>query len=83
MLSSVELRCSPSYDLELPVECDDEYWDLSDPQTAWKQPPGSPSYVAYFNILIKLYDILGFTLRTIVSFVLVNPIFQLLDRSLP
>lgn len=55
------------YDLELPVECDDEYWDLSDPQTAWKQPPGSPSYVAYFNILIKLYDILGFTLRTIYS----------------
>ncbi|ESK97482.1 hypothetical protein Moror_17661 [Moniliophthora roreri MCA 2997] len=31
------------YDLELPVDCDDEYWEHEDPTLAFKQPPGKPS----------------------------------------
>lgn len=57
----------PSFDLELPVECDDEYWITEDPKLAFKQPPGKPSTVAYFNCLLRLNQILAFALRTIVS----------------
>ena len=56
-----------SYDVELPIECDDEYWEHADPAKCWKQPPGKPSTISYFNSILKLYDILGFALRTIVS----------------
>jgi hypothetical protein len=34
---------------------------------AFKQPPGKPSKVAFFVTLLKLNEILAFTLRTIVS----------------
>ncbi|THG99013.1 hypothetical protein EW026_g3253 [Hermanssonia centrifuga] len=55
------------FDLDLPVECDDEYWIHEDPQLAFKQPPGKPSIVAYFNCSIRLNQILAFALRTIYS----------------
>ncbi|KAF8208778.1 fungal-specific transcription factor domain-containing protein [Mycena galopus ATCC 62051] len=42
------------YDLELPSEVDDEYWDQG-----FTQPPGKPSQVAYFNCSLQLYEILG------------------------
>ena len=55
----------PSFDLELPMECDDEYWE--DPEKAFKQPPGKPSKVSFFVSYLKLNQILGFALRTIVG----------------
>ena len=55
------------FDLDLPVECDDEYWTSEDPKLAWKQPSGKPSYVAYFIAVLRLNQILAFALRTIVS----------------
>ncbi|KZT07879.1 uncharacterized protein LAESUDRAFT_724338 [Laetiporus sulphureus 93-53] len=55
------------FDLDLPIECDDEYWTNPDPDLAFKQPPGKPSVMAYFNSLIKLHRILFFALRTIYS----------------
>lgn len=56
-----------SFDLEMPIECDDEYWVTSDPDMAFKQPAGKPSTVTFFNCLLRLNQILAFALRTIVS----------------
>ncbi|KAJ7072125.1 fungal-specific transcription factor domain-containing protein [Mycena amicta] len=51
------------YDVELPIEVDDEYWEHPDPEQAYKQPPGKPSLVTYFVCHIRLCEILGSTLR--------------------
>ncbi|KAF7358442.1 Zn(2)-C6 fungal-type domain-containing protein [Mycena venus] len=51
------------YDIELPLDVDDEYWEHSDPEQAFKQPPGKPALLAYFNCHIRLNEILGSTLR--------------------
>ncbi|EIW57140.1 uncharacterized protein TRAVEDRAFT_125896 [Trametes versicolor FP-101664 SS1] len=55
------------FDLDLPTECDDEYWMHPDPEQAFKQPPGTPSSIAFFNCYIRLHQILAFALRTIYS----------------
>lgn len=55
------------YDVDLPIECDDEYWDHPDPQKRFKQPKDKPSFVTYFIFQIKLCNILAFTLRTLYS----------------
>ena len=57
-----------SFDLDYPVDCDDEYWDHPDPEKAWKQPPGRPSEVAFFISMLQLHELLAICLRTIVSF---------------
>ncbi|KAJ7902064.1 hypothetical protein B0H14DRAFT_3724432, partial [Mycena olivaceomarginata] len=51
------------YDVELPLEVDDEYWDNPDPEQAFKQPPGKPSLITFFVCHIRLCEILGSTLR--------------------
>ena len=56
----------PSFDLDFPVDCDDEYWSHPDPAQSFKQPAGKPSTLSYFISSIKLNQILGFALRTIV-----------------
>ena len=56
-----------SFDLDLPVECDDEYWSPADPKDAFKQPAGKPSKMSFFIAYLKLSQILAFALRTIVS----------------
>ena len=56
-----------SFDLEFPMECDDEYWVDPDPEKAFKQPPGKPSKISFFTSYLKLNQILGFALRTIAS----------------
>ena len=63
VLSSIE----SSFDLDLPIECDDEYWENDNPELAFKQPPGKPSLVTFFNCFLRLNQILAFALRTIVS----------------
>ena len=57
-----------SFDIDLPTECDDEYWTNPDPEQAFKQPPGKPSKVAFFNCFVRLHQILAFAMRTIVRF---------------
>jgi hypothetical protein len=59
-------RLLRSFDLDLPIECDDEYWENPDPNLAFKQPPGKPSTVAYFNSSLQLGHVMGYVLRTIV-----------------
>ncbi|KAJ7045760.1 fungal-specific transcription factor domain-containing protein [Mycena alexandri] len=51
------------YDVELPLEVDDEYWEHPDPKMAFKQPAGKPSVLTYFVCHIRLCEILGSTLR--------------------
>jgi len=58
--------CSPSFDLDYPLEVDDEFWLEEDPKQSPKQPLGKPSLVTAFNLLLKLYQIQALTLRTIV-----------------
>jgi hypothetical protein len=54
-----------SFDLDYPIECDDEYWETSDPEQAFKQPPGKPCKVSCFIWSIRLAELLGFALRTL------------------
>ena len=56
-----------SFDLDLLVECDDEYWEPSDPHAgAFVQPPGKPAAVTFFNHMLSLNQIQAYALRTIV-----------------
>lgn len=53
------------FDVDLPLEVDDEYWETSDPEKAFQQPPGKPSKIAGFNSYLKLTKISAYALRTI------------------
>ncbi|KAK1229597.1 Gypsy retrotransposon integrase-like protein 1 [Marasmius sp. AFHP31] len=56
------------YDVELPVECDDEYWEH--PGVSGKrfvQPDGQPSSLSYFLALLRLLEIVGQAQRTLVD----------------
>lgn len=41
------------FDIDLPTECDDEYWEHPDPSKSWQQPNGVPSKVSFFVAYIK------------------------------
>ncbi|KAF5339465.1 hypothetical protein D9758_015306 [Tetrapyrgos nigripes] len=56
---------SDDFDIDLPVQCDDEYWEHSDPELAFKQPPGRPSNLVYFVRFLRLLDILNMAQKTI------------------
>lgn len=60
------LTVEGSYDLDFPLEVDDEYWEPQDAALAFCQPQGKPSLISALNSMLKLLDILSFTLRTIV-----------------
>ncbi|KAG7086785.1 hypothetical protein E1B28_002713 [Marasmius oreades] len=53
------------FDVDLPIECDDEYWEIDDPQKAFVQPEGKPSVLSFFVTFLKLLDIVGFAQRTL------------------
>ncbi|KAG2146394.1 fungal-specific transcription factor domain-containing protein [Suillus bovinus] len=53
------------FDVDLPLEVDDEYWETEDPEKAFQQPPGKPSKIAGFNSYLKLTKISAYALRTI------------------
>ncbi|KAG5341430.1 hypothetical protein C0989_010540 [Termitomyces sp. Mn162] len=56
---------SADFDLDLPVDCDDEYWETADPAQAFQQPPGKPSKVSAFIAYIRLMEILEYAQRTL------------------
>ena len=64
-----------SFDLDLPLECDDEYWD-----NEFQQPPDKPSSITFFNCFLRLMDILAYAMRLIVSQIVLE-LFFLLDYS--
>lgn len=48
------------FDVELPIDCDDEFWQNEEhPELAFKQPQGQPSKSSYFIQMIKLMSILA------------------------
>ncbi|KAJ6481207.1 fungal-specific transcription factor domain-containing protein [Mycena vitilis] len=49
------------FDLDLPLECDDENWEH--PTAPFQQPRGVSSTVAFFNAIIRLQHILAFSLK--------------------
>lgn len=51
-----------SFDLDLPLECDDEYWEQG-----FQQPVDKPSSISFFNCYLRLIDILAYAMRLIVS----------------
>ncbi|TFK22788.1 hypothetical protein FA15DRAFT_643581 [Coprinopsis marcescibilis] len=53
------------HNVDLPTDCDDEYWENPDPLLSFKQPQGKPSTVAHFIKLIALFNILGNVQRTL------------------
>lgn len=54
--------------MELPVECDDEYWDIrSDGEVRFCQPGNRPSKVSYFNAQIRLSGIMSTVVRNLYS----------------
>ncbi|CAA7269321.1 unnamed protein product [Cyclocybe aegerita] len=51
------------FDLDLPIDCDDEYWEHPDPQKRFKQPADKPSTMSGFHMLLKLMYILNCCIR--------------------
>lgn len=66
MIFSADFFGKFSYDLDMPAEVDDEYWEHPDPAMAFRQPPGKPSLISAFNTFIRLNVLLSMALRTIV-----------------
>ncbi len=58
--------CPFSFDVDLPIDCDDEFWDNDDPVKRFQQPEGKPSKITAFILFIKLFRILSITLWTVV-----------------
>jgi len=58
-----------SFDLDSPLDIDDEYWENDDPSLSFQQPEGKPSKVTSFILWLSLTDIIAFALRTIVRLV--------------
>ncbi|KAF9049480.1 hypothetical protein BDZ89DRAFT_1154371 [Hymenopellis radicata] len=53
------------FDVDLPIDCDDEYWDHPNPKLNFKQPDGLPSSISFFIELLKLIRILLFIKQVI------------------
>ncbi|EEB89361.1 hypothetical protein MPER_12550 [Moniliophthora perniciosa FA553] len=53
------------FDLEPPLDVEDEFWENEDPQLAFQQPPGKPSKITAFILWLSLTQIMAFALRTI------------------
>lgn len=56
-----------SFDVKLPIDIDDEYWDPNSSVNTYTQRPGKPSLVTHFILRAKLIQIQTFALRTLVS----------------
>ncbi|KAJ6498264.1 fungal-specific transcription factor domain-containing protein [Mycena vulgaris] len=68
--SALGRACTTQYedfDVELPIECDDEFWENVDPARAFKQPAGRPSQITFFNCFIRLNNIWAFSLKMLYS----------------
>ncbi|KAJ7323956.1 fungal-specific transcription factor domain-containing protein [Mycena albidolilacea] len=50
-------------DADLPIECDDEFWENEDPARAFVQPAGKPSIMTFFNCYLRLNNILSVGLK--------------------
>ncbi|KAJ4482473.1 fungal-specific transcription factor domain-containing protein, partial [Lentinula aciculospora] len=55
------------FDLDLPIDCDDEFWLPSNSEEPFKQPPDKPSKIAFIISFLEVSFILSYALRTIYS----------------
>lgn len=57
-----------SFDPQTPTLCDDQYWgpDMN-AETIFRQPPGQPSTIAFFELMLHLNRIIAMTSRILVS----------------
>jgi hypothetical protein len=55
-----------SFDLDLPIECDDEYWEQPN-GLSFKQPQDKPSRMSMFIHVMRIQQLVSYALRTIVS----------------
>ncbi|KAJ7155420.1 fungal-specific transcription factor domain-containing protein [Mycena crocata] len=53
------------FDLDLPSDCDDDFWETPDPAQAFQQPKSKPSRISAFIAYLRLCQVLSFALRTI------------------
>ncbi|KAF9482140.1 hypothetical protein BDN70DRAFT_919338 [Pholiota conissans] len=56
-----------NYDVDYPIECDDEYWKTDDPGQAFQQLPEKPTLMTAFVRMLKLFKIMAFALKTLYS----------------
>ena len=62
------LYSSHSFDIELPAECDDDYWEIDDDgHVSFNQPPGKTSRITGFIAYVKLTEMLAYATRTLYS----------------
>ncbi|KAF7340578.1 Zn(2)-C6 fungal-type domain-containing protein [Mycena sanguinolenta] len=54
-------------DAELPIECDDEFWENENPSQTFIQPQGKASLITFFNCYLRLNNILAFVLKILYS----------------
>jgi hypothetical protein len=67
LTTNLPIKIDVSFDLDLPLEVDDEYWEgRQDSEKVFEQPRNIPSRIAAFNHFIKLTQIMAFTMRTMV-----------------
>lgn len=59
------------YDQDLPVDCDDEFWDLPEPLN-FRQPDQKPSDLTFFICYAKLLEIQASVTSTIVIIPFLN-----------
>lgn len=55
-----------SFDVDFPIECDDEYWMNYDQQLAFKQPEGKPAIITYFIWTLRQGHIIDSIFRNLV-----------------
>ena len=70
-----------SFDLDYPIECDDEYWETENPEHAFKQPPGKPCTITSFVYMLKLLVIMTFAYRTLYSTKKTKQLSGLIDEG--
>ncbi|KAJ7578584.1 fungal-specific transcription factor domain-containing protein [Mycena floridula] len=66
------------FDIDLPVECDDEYWEHPDPAQAFQQPVDKPCQVSAFICFIQLTDMTATALRKLYC---VNSMYNLFTST--
>ncbi|KAJ6507176.1 fungal-specific transcription factor domain-containing protein [Mycena vitilis] len=66
-LGRPRLTRDDDYDVDYPVEVDDEYWEHPDPAKRFRQPEGKPSVYSFIVVYIKLTEILGTAQKIIYS----------------
>lgn len=65
---------SSSFDVELPYECDDEYWQTGSQATDFVQPLNRrPSQLTAFILTLQLHKIFSTILREIVCLPIPSP----------